>query len=79
MNISKSGNYTILITVTALGNMPDGGNEPSCHRGTMKAINHTKWAINHFSIDGQSGIDAIGPFQDGRVREFNTHCQPFTK
>ncbi len=30
--------------------------------GTIKAINHTKWAINHFSINGQSGIDIIGPF-----------------
>ena len=29
------------------------------------AINHTKWAINHFSVDGQSGIDAIGPYQGG--------------
>ncbi|EJN1491833.1 TPA: T6SS immunity phospholipase A1-binding lipoprotein Tli1-KP, partial [Klebsiella pneumoniae] len=25
--------------------------------GTIKAINHTKWAINHFSVNGQSGID----------------------
>ncbi len=25
--------------------------------GTIDAINHTKWAINHFSINGQSGID----------------------
>ena len=33
--------------------------------GTIKAINHTKWAINHFSVNGQSGIDAIGPFQGG--------------
>ena len=31
--------------------------------GTIKAINHTKWAINHFSINGQSGIDIIGPFR----------------
>ncbi|HBS5820493.1 T6SS immunity phospholipase A1-binding lipoprotein Tli1-KP, partial [Klebsiella pneumoniae] len=23
--------------------------------GTIDAINHTKWAINHFSINGQSG------------------------
>ncbi|MFM3520463.1 T6SS immunity phospholipase A1-binding lipoprotein Tli1-KP, partial [Klebsiella pneumoniae subsp. ozaenae] len=28
--------------------------------GTIDAINHTKWAINHFSINGQSGIDSIG-------------------
>ncbi len=33
--------------------------------GTIKAINHTKWAINHFSVNGQSGIDSIGPFQGG--------------
>ncbi|HBU1589622.1 T6SS immunity phospholipase A1-binding lipoprotein Tli1-KP, partial [Klebsiella pneumoniae] len=24
--------------------------------GTIDAINHTKWAINHFSVNGQSGI-----------------------
>ncbi|MFO5569262.1 hypothetical protein ACLBPK_29150, partial [Klebsiella pneumoniae] len=24
--------------------------------GTIDAINHTKWAINHFSINGQSGV-----------------------
>ncbi len=33
--------------------------------GTIDAINHTKWAINHFSVNGQSGIDIIGPFQGG--------------
>ena len=33
--------------------------------GTIKAINHTHWAINHFSVDGRSGIDIIGPYQGG--------------
>ncbi|MEI2606333.1 DUF3304 domain-containing protein [Erwinia aphidicola] len=33
--------------------------------GTIDAINHTHWAINHFSVDGQSGIDIIGPYQGG--------------
>ncbi|CAI1666983.1 DUF3304 domain-containing protein [Serratia proteamaculans] len=33
--------------------------------GTIDAINHTKWAINHFSVNNQSGIDIIGPFQGG--------------
>ena len=33
--------------------------------GTIEAINHTKWAINHFSVNGQSGIDIIGPFDGG--------------
>jgi hypothetical protein len=35
--------------------------------GTIDAINHTKWAINHFSINGQSGIDIIGPFQEAEA------------
>lgn len=33
--------------------------------GTIEAVNHTHWAINNFSVDGQSGIDIIGPFQGG--------------
>jgi len=33
--------------------------------GTIEAVNHTKWGINQFSVNGQSGIDAIGPFQGG--------------
>jgi hypothetical protein len=32
---------------------------------TLLAINHTHWAINHFSVDGRSGIDIIGPYQGG--------------
>jgi hypothetical protein len=38
---------------------------PAAFAGTIEAINHTKWAINHFSVNGQSGLDAIGPFQGG--------------
>ena len=33
--------------------------------GTIKAINHTRWAVNNFSVNGQSGIDIIGPYQGG--------------
>jgi hypothetical protein len=32
---------------------------------TIEAINHTHWAINRFSVDGQSGIDIIGAYQGG--------------
>jgi hypothetical protein len=32
---------------------------------TLEAVNHTHWAINHFSVDGRSGIDSIGPYQGG--------------
>ncbi|HGM4767016.1 TPA: DUF3304 domain-containing protein, partial [Serratia marcescens] len=38
---------------------------PTAKAGTIEAVNHTKWAINHFSVDGQSGIDIIGPYQGG--------------
>ena len=33
--------------------------------GIIEAINHTHWAINHFSVDGQSGLDIVGPWQGG--------------
>jgi hypothetical protein len=38
---------------------------PSAQASTLEAINHTHWAINHFSVDGRSGIDIIGPYQGG--------------
>ncbi len=44
--------------------------------GTIDAINHTKWAINHFSVNGQSGIDIIGPFQGGRRRLLFQRARP---
>ncbi|MHC8315224.1 DUF3304 domain-containing protein [Pseudomonas sp. LB3P31] len=37
----------------------------SAQASTIEAINHTHWAINHFSVDGRSGLDAIGPYQGG--------------
>ncbi|MCX2900065.1 DUF3304 domain-containing protein, partial [Pseudomonas mandelii] len=33
--------------------------------GTIEGINHTHWAINHFKVDGRSGLDIIGPYQGG--------------
>ncbi|PQQ29600.1 DUF3304 domain-containing protein [Photorhabdus hindustanensis] len=33
--------------------------------GVIIAINHTKWAINRFTVDDQAGIDIIGPYQGG--------------
>jgi hypothetical protein len=38
---------------------------PHAQASTLNAINHTHWAINHFSVDGRSGIDIIGPYQGG--------------
>ena len=32
---------------------------------TIGGVNHTHWAINHFSVDGRSAIDIIGPYQGG--------------
>ncbi|SUJ10070.1 Protein of uncharacterised function (DUF3304) [Serratia marcescens] len=60
------------ICVLAGGLLLTGCSQPAAQAGggggTIKAINHTKWAINHFSVDNQSGIDIIGPFQGGRWR-----------
>ena len=33
--------------------------------GVIVAINHTHWGINSFSVNGQSGLDIIGPYQGG--------------
>ena len=33
--------------------------------GTLQAINHTHWAINRFAVNGQSGLDIIGPYLSG--------------
>lgn len=46
-------------------NQPDEAESVSGGGGTIEAINHTHWAINHFSVNGQSGVDIIGPWQGG--------------
>jgi len=33
--------------------------------GVIEGINHTHWAINRFSVNGRSGLDAIGAYQGG--------------
>ena len=38
---------------------------PGAQASALGAINHTHLAINHFSVDGRSGIDIIGPYQGG--------------
>jgi hypothetical protein len=37
----------------------------TAHASAIGGINHTHWAINHFSVDGRSAIDIIGPYQGG--------------
>jgi hypothetical protein len=37
----------------------------SADAGLIEAVNHTHWAINRFSVDGDPGIDIIGPYQGG--------------
>ncbi|WP_435609285.1 DUF3304 domain-containing protein [Pseudomonas knackmussii] len=37
----------------------------SAQAGTIYGINHTQWAINHFSVDGHSAVDIIGAYQGG--------------
>ncbi len=38
---------------------------PDAHASTIRGVNHTHWAINHFSVDDRSAIDIIGPYQGG--------------
>jgi hypothetical protein len=33
--------------------------------GALYGINHTHWAINRFSVDGQPAHDIVGPYQRG--------------
>ncbi len=38
---------------------------PDLQASSIGGINHTHWAINHFSVDGRSALDIIGPYQGG--------------
>ncbi|EPF16555.1 hypothetical protein HMPREF0201_02509, partial [Cedecea davisae DSM 4568] len=55
--------YGIVLSIALLGgcSQPHAETQSGGGGGTIEAINHTKWAINNFSVNGQSGIDAIGP------------------
>lgn len=59
--------YGVLLSTLWLAgcNQSSAAQSQSGGAGTIEAINHTHWAINHFSVDGQSGIDIIGPWQGG--------------
>ena len=60
--------FLFLVTAVLLltgCNQPAEADSVSGGGGTIEAINHTHWAINHFSVNGQSGIDIIGPWQGG--------------
>ncbi|EPF16556.1 Protein of uncharacterised function (DUF3304) [Cedecea davisae] len=59
--------YGIVLSIALLGgcSQPHAETQSGGGGGTIKAINHTKWAINNFSVNGQSGIDIIGPFDGG--------------
>ncbi|MFZ4215811.1 DUF3304 domain-containing protein [Pantoea endophytica] len=63
----KNFRFFILLSLTFLLSAcaQENANAASGGSGVIKAINHTQWAINHFSVDGQSGIDSIGPYQGG--------------
>ncbi|WP_110973511.1 DUF3304 domain-containing protein [Pseudomonas huaxiensis] len=37
----------------------------SAEAGILEGVNHTHWAVNHFSVDGRYGVDIIGPWQGG--------------
>lgn len=45
------------------------------HASTLEGINHTHWAINHFSVNGRSGLDIIGPYQGGGGGVVTSHLR----
>ena len=54
--------FLFLVTAVLLltgCNQPAEADSVSGGGGTIEAINHTHWAINHFSVNGQSGVDII--------------------
>jgi hypothetical protein len=55
------GRHRFALLATLIGVMLAQSTQAS----TLEAINHTHWAINHFSVDGRSGLDIIGPYQGG--------------
>ncbi|WP_312466599.1 DUF3304 domain-containing protein [Pseudescherichia sp.] len=67
----KQGRWLVRLMFVAVAILLTGCDRPakaesvSGGSGTIEAINHTHWAINHFSVDGQSGLDIIGPWQGG--------------
>ncbi len=40
-------------------------NSPVVEAGALYGINHTHWAINRFSVDGNPAYDVVGPYQRG--------------
>ncbi len=54
--------FVAILAVTGCASAPTPAQASS---GTIDAVNHTHWAINHFSVDGRNAIDAIGPNQGG--------------
>ncbi|WP_456311519.1 DUF3304 domain-containing protein [Serratia proteamaculans] len=59
--------YSVLCAILLLAGCGQQRAQAEYHGGggTIEAINHTKWAINRFSVNGQSGLDVIGPYQGG--------------
>ena len=51
--------------VVLLGTLVGLSLAQNARASTLEAINHTHWAINHFSVNGRSGLDIIGPYQGG--------------
>jgi hypothetical protein len=61
----KIAQFSLLVGLLLLTACKPPAAEAQGGAGTIEAINHTHWAINNFSVDGQSGIDIIGPYQGG--------------
>ena len=56
---------TLMLAVPLSGCDQSDDDSASGGGGAIDAVNHTHWAINHYSVNGQSGVDIIGPWQGG--------------
>ena len=57
--------FTLMLAVPLSGCDQADDDSVSGGGGAIDAVNHTHWAINHYSVNGQSGVDIIGPWQGG--------------
>ena len=64
IHVARARGYWAVMVVGAFGYVL-GADSSLVRAGTLEAVNHTPQAINYFSVNGRSGLDAIGPYQGG--------------
>ncbi|WP_425317780.1 DUF3304 domain-containing protein [Pseudomonas nitroreducens] len=55
----------LFVAILTAGGCASAPTPAQASGGTIDAVNHTHWAINRFSVNGQNAVDIIGPYQGG--------------